>query len=124
MYSLLKHLNHSLLRRWFAVLSLAGLMTCTVRGEPEPMPISPDYGFSWQMTMYAKDAGLDQQRVFDVAFGQDGAVWLAAAGFSGRLTDHPQVMEQGNIRRIVQKPFSSQEILQLIADLLDCSKPN
>jgi signal transduction histidine kinase/CheY-like chemotaxis protein len=33
---------------------------------------------SWQITTYAEAAGLGQQRVFDVAFGRDGTVWLAA----------------------------------------------
>ena len=42
------------------------------------MQTNPSYGQPWQLTLYAEDAGLGQQRVFDIAFEPDGVVWLAA----------------------------------------------
>ena len=36
-----------------------------------------DYSQPWQVTAYSKDAGLLQQRVFDITFTHGGTVWLA-----------------------------------------------
>jgi len=37
-----------------------------------------DFSQPWQINSYAQEAGLSQQRVFDVAFTTNGNVWLAA----------------------------------------------
>ena len=42
-------------------------------------PTSPAYDQSWQVISYAAEAGLENQRIFDLTFDNDGTVWLAAA---------------------------------------------
>jgi signal transduction histidine kinase len=44
----------------------------------DELPDQADYSQPWQITAYAKEAGLSQQRVFDIAFTQNGDAWLAA----------------------------------------------
>jgi signal transduction histidine kinase/ligand-binding sensor domain-containing protein/ActR/RegA family two-component response regulator len=48
-----------------------------VRAEDEASG-QPDYSQPWQVTSYLTEAGLGQQRVFDLAFTPDGTAWLAA----------------------------------------------
>jgi signal transduction histidine kinase len=60
---------------------LAGLIplmpACAARAE-EVFPGATDYSQPWQVTSYSKDAGILQQRIFDIAFTADGNAWLAA----------------------------------------------
>ena len=47
-------------------------------GRAGDLPGTVDDSQSWQITSYSKDAGLSQQRIFDIAFTADGNAWLAA----------------------------------------------
>jgi signal transduction histidine kinase len=61
------------LRRAIACFLLMGNLA---RGAQ--MGTDATYLYRWQVNSYADDAGLAQQRVFDIAFARDGIVWLAA----------------------------------------------
>ncbi len=69
---------------------MVGLVQLGLADEVRVAPPSFDgatYDQPWQITSYAKEAGLAQHRVFDIAFAADGDVWLAAddglRGFDG-----------------------------------------
>ena len=57
--------------------ALWGWMT-VVNGRAGDLPGTMDDSQSWQITSYSKDAGISQQRIFDIAFTADGNAWLAA----------------------------------------------
>jgi signal transduction histidine kinase/CheY-like chemotaxis protein len=61
-----------ILAGFFLLLPAGGLRA------DEQLPVEADYSQPWQITSYSKDAGLSQQRIFDIAFTPDGNVWLAA----------------------------------------------
>jgi signal transduction histidine kinase len=46
----------------------------------EGMEYEPTYSQPWQVTSYADEAGVSQQRIFDIDFTPDGTVWLASDG--------------------------------------------
>jgi signal transduction histidine kinase len=52
-------------------------MFLRLSSEGAPVIISPDYSQPSQLTSLAEDAGLDHQRVFDIAFETNGVAWLA-----------------------------------------------
>ncbi len=49
---------------------------------------------------------------------------VMATGFGGNLTSESPAVERGNIRKIVQKPFSPQFILQLVSEILQPPAPS
>jgi signal transduction histidine kinase/ActR/RegA family two-component response regulator len=63
---------------------LSGLLYALVcvlpglEGSAAQMRTDASYLQNWQVASYAEDAGLTQQRVFDITFDRDGTVWLAA----------------------------------------------
>jgi signal transduction histidine kinase/ActR/RegA family two-component response regulator len=56
---------------------LGGLVFCGQNIKANSL-WAPDYNRPWQLTTYSEAAGLEQQRVFDVAFENDSTVWIAA----------------------------------------------
>jgi signal transduction histidine kinase len=67
--------------RWVGFILVSGfILLMSVRNgrADDSASVEADYSQPWQVTSYSKDAGLLQQRFFDIAFTRDGQVWLAA----------------------------------------------
>ena len=69
------------------LVSLALLVACfygtppaSAQEEEEVNPGlgKPDYAQPWQVVMFGHEAGINQQRIFDIAFETNGNAWLAA----------------------------------------------
>jgi len=63
---------------FFVVLTGTLPLPAAESGPADAFSEKADYSQPWQVTSYSKDAGLAQQRFFDIAFTPDGTVWLAA----------------------------------------------
>ena len=63
---------------FFVVLAGVVPLPAAETGPADAFPGAADYSQPWQVTSYSKDAGISQQRFFDIAFTPDGTVWLAA----------------------------------------------
>jgi PAS domain S-box-containing protein len=74
-----------LIRRWHVLRSwliLAVLMLWTAGsaiGQVDQDLTAEAYAQSWHISKYAEAAGVQNQRVFDLAFEPDGTLWLAAS---------------------------------------------
>ncbi len=62
----------------FSTVFLFFLLSTATELQADELNERADYSQPWQVTAYAKENGLSQQRVFDIAFAQNGDVWLAA----------------------------------------------
>jgi signal transduction histidine kinase len=63
----------------FALLGGCLLLAMGLCAAGDGSRFSPAADRSWQLQGFAEEAGLQHQRVFDVDFGADGSVWLAAS---------------------------------------------
>ncbi len=94
---------------FFLILLVGGFLLSSpgaARGAT-PHFNQPDYSEPWQVTSYPTEAGLAQQRVFDIAFTPNGNVWLAVDdglrrfdGFSWSLFGTNQGLPSSFIRAV------------------------
>jgi len=65
---------------WVSALLGSWLLAASpLQAAGEDRHFAPGSDRPWQLQSFAEEAGLQHQRVFDVDFGPDGSVWLAAS---------------------------------------------